>query len=76
MSVNSFDEVLATPPVVAATLSLRTQQIIAYESGIVPDEDLPRLTALGVAGIFRAGATLESIAPFFRDLAQRTARRA
>ena len=76
MSVNSFDEVLATPPVVAATLSLRTQQIIAYESGIVPDEDLPRLTALGVAGIFQPGATLDSIAAFFRDLAQRTARQA
>jgi hypothetical protein len=76
MSVNSFDGVLATPPVAAATLSLRTQQIIPDESGVVPDEDLPRLTALGVAGIFRAGATLESIAPFFRDLAQRAARQA
>ncbi len=34
MSVNSFDEVLSTPPRAAATLSLRTQQIIAYESGV------------------------------------------
>jgi methylmalonyl-CoA mutase N-terminal domain/subunit len=34
MSVNSFDEVLATPTRAAATLSLRTQQIIAWESGV------------------------------------------
>jgi len=34
MSVNSFDEVLATPTRAAATLSLRTQQIIAHETGV------------------------------------------
>jgi methylmalonyl-CoA mutase N-terminal domain/subunit len=34
MSVNSFDEVLATPTRAAATLSLRTQQIIACETGV------------------------------------------
>jgi methylmalonyl-CoA mutase N-terminal domain/subunit len=34
MSVNSFDEVLATPTRAAATLSLRTQQIVAYETGV------------------------------------------
>jgi methylmalonyl-CoA mutase, N-terminal domain len=34
MSVNSFDEVLATPTRAAATLSLRTQQVIAYETGV------------------------------------------
>jgi methylmalonyl-CoA mutase N-terminal domain/subunit len=34
MSVNSFDEVLAIPTRGAATLSLRTQQIVAYETGV------------------------------------------
>jgi methylmalonyl-CoA mutase N-terminal domain/subunit len=34
MSVNSYDEVLSTPTRAAATLSLRTQQIIDYESGV------------------------------------------
>jgi methylmalonyl-CoA mutase N-terminal domain/subunit len=34
MSVNSFDEVLAIPTRAAATLSLRTQQIIAHETGV------------------------------------------
>ena len=44
--------------------------------GIVPEEDLGRLEALGVAGVFQPGATLDSIATFFRDLAERTARQA
>ncbi len=34
MSVNSYDEALAIPTEAAATLSLRTQQIIAEESGV------------------------------------------
>lgn len=34
MSVNSFDEALAIPTKTSATLSLRTQQIIADESGV------------------------------------------
>ncbi|MEK7373073.1 MAG: cobalamin-dependent protein [candidate division NC10 bacterium] len=44
--------------------------------GIVPEEDLGRLEALGVAGVFQPGATLDSIATFFRGLAQRPARQA
>ncbi|MDY6969103.1 MAG: methylmalonyl-CoA mutase family protein [Spirochaetota bacterium] len=34
MSVNSFDEALAIPTEASATLSLRTQQIIANETGV------------------------------------------
>jgi methylmalonyl-CoA mutase N-terminal domain/subunit len=36
MSVNAFDEALATPTRFSQTLSLRTQQIIAYETGASP----------------------------------------
>ena len=34
MSVNAFDEDLATPTAFSQTLSLRTQQIIAFETGV------------------------------------------
>jgi methylmalonyl-CoA mutase cobalamin-binding domain/chain len=37
--------------------------------GIVPDEDRRVLEGLGVARIFQPGATLDSIADFFRALA-------
>lgn len=34
MSVNAFDEAMATPTAFSQTLSLRTQQVIAFESGV------------------------------------------
>ena len=43
--------------------------------GIVPDEDRARLAALGVAGVFQPGATLESIGAFFGELAAARERR-
>lgn len=42
--------------------------------GIVPAEDRARLAELGVAGVFEPGATLESIADFFRGLARKALR--
>jgi len=39
LHTNSLDEALALPTAEAATLALRTQQIIAHESGIVRDVD-------------------------------------
>ena len=35
--------------------------------GIVPDDDLPALQAMGVARIFRPGASLASIVKFLRE---------
>lgn len=39
MSVNGFDEVIAIPTRLAQTLSIRTQQVIAYESGVTAVAD-------------------------------------
>jgi methylmalonyl-CoA mutase N-terminal domain/subunit len=39
LHTNSLDEALALPTAEAATLALRTQQIIAHESGIIRDVD-------------------------------------
>src|SRR5205823_7248245 len=39
LHTNSLDEALALPTAEAATLALRTQQIIAHESGIVNTVD-------------------------------------
>ncbi len=35
--------------------------------GIIPDEDLPALEKMGVARVFRPGASLESIVGFLRE---------
>jgi methylmalonyl-CoA mutase, N-terminal domain len=39
LHTNSLDEALALPTEAAATLALRTQQVLAYESGIANDPD-------------------------------------
>ncbi len=39
LHTNSLDEALALPTEAAATLALRTQQVLAHESGIVDDVD-------------------------------------
>ena len=39
LHTNSLDEALALPTEAAATLALRTQQVLAYESGVTDDVD-------------------------------------
>ena len=39
LHTNSLDEALALPTEAAATLALRTQQVLAYESGVIDDVD-------------------------------------
>jgi methylmalonyl-CoA mutase N-terminal domain/subunit len=60
LHTNGFDEALALPTEFAATLALRTQQVIAYETGITPVADplagsylVERLTADLEAGAAR-----------------------
>src|SRR5664279_894017 len=38
--------------------------------GIIPDDDKPKLTALGVSGIFGPGTNTDDIAVFIRQLVQ------
>jgi methylmalonyl-CoA mutase C-terminal domain/subunit len=35
--------------------------------GLVPEEDIPKLRALGVAGVFTAGTTIKSVCDFIRE---------
>jgi len=59
---------------VAALARAGLDDVPVVVGGIVPDEDRRRLAALGVAAVFEPGATLESIADFFRGLARGTPR--
>lgn len=43
--------------------------------GIVSEAELRRLEELGVAGVFQPGATIDSIAAFFRTLGEKAAGR-
>ena len=59
---------------VAALARAGLDDVPVVVGGIVPDEDRRGLAALGVAAVFEPGATLESIADFFRGLARGTPR--
>jgi methylmalonyl-CoA mutase, N-terminal domain len=65
LHTNGYDEALALPTVEAATLALRTQQIVAYESGITSTAD-PLAGSYYVEQLTdelerRAGALLEKV---------------
>jgi len=42
-------------------------EIVIFGGGIIPEEDVPKLEALGVRGIFRPGATTEDIVKWVRE---------
>jgi methylmalonyl-CoA mutase C-terminal domain/subunit len=41
--------------------------IVVFGGGIIPDDDIPELEAMGVAKIFTPGATTQSIVEWVRD---------
>src|SRR6266576_464353 len=43
------------------------EDIVVFGGGIVPDDDIPELEAMGVAKIFTPGATTQSIVDWVRD---------
>jgi methylmalonyl-CoA mutase C-terminal domain/subunit len=40
---------------------------VVFGGGIIPEEDIPKLEALGVRGVFRPGATTEEIVKWVRE---------
>ena len=55
------------PAVIEALRSRGGGDIAVFGGGIVPDEDLPRLTAAGVRKVFTPGAPLQDIIDWVRD---------
>jgi methylmalonyl-CoA mutase N-terminal domain/subunit len=64
LHANSFDEALALPTERAATLALRTQQVIAHESGVV-------VTADPVGGSYFLEALTDELEARARELIER-----
>jgi methylmalonyl-CoA mutase C-terminal domain/subunit len=42
------------------------QDVVLFGGGIVPDEDIPALTEMGVAQVFTPGATMDEIVEWIR----------
>jgi isobutyryl-CoA mutase small subunit len=42
-------------------------EVVVFGGGIIPDEDIPQLKAMGVGMVFTPGATMEQIVTWVRD---------
>jgi len=42
-------------------------EVVVFGGGIIPDEDMPQLKAMGVGMVFTPGATMEQIVRWVRD---------
>jgi methylmalonyl-CoA mutase C-terminal domain/subunit len=55
------------PAVIDALKASGANDVVVFGGGIIPESDLERLRAGGVAGVFTPGTTLESIVQWVRD---------
>ncbi len=46
----------------------QAEDIVVFGGGIIPDEDLPALTAAGVRALFRPGVPMQEIVDFVKGL--------
>jgi methylmalonyl-CoA mutase C-terminal domain/subunit len=54
------------PRVVELAKQEGLDDVIIFGGGIIPDEDIPRLKALGVSEVFTPGARMQEIIDFIR----------
>ena len=43
------------------------EDLLVFGGGIIPDQDIPQLHAMGVAGVFQPGATTKQIIEFLEE---------
>lgn len=67
---------LLLPKLTAALAKAELAHVAVVVGGIIPDDDLPMLTAAGVADVFHPGATRNEIVARVRACAERARRQA
>ena len=48
------------------------EDVVVFAGGIIPDEDIPGLKALGIRGIFQPGTSTDDVVRFIREAARPT----
>ena len=66
LSILSGAHMTLVPRVVKGLGEAGLEHVKVFIGGIIPDEDVPALKGLGVAGIFGPGANTQEIADFIR----------
>ncbi|MGH7857914.1 MAG: cobalamin B12-binding domain-containing protein [Candidatus Binatia bacterium] len=67
LSILSGAHLTLFPAVIEGLRKKGADDVAVFGGGIIPEEDLPKLEALGVRGIFRPGATTEEIVGWVRQ---------
>ena len=70
LSILSGAHMALVPRVVELLRAQGQGQVHLFVGGIIPDEDLPKLKALGVADVFGPGASTQTIAARVRQAAE------
>ena len=74
LSILSGAHMTLFPAIIDLMRSRGIGDVAVFGGGIIPEDDIPKLEALGVRGIFRPGATTEEIVRWVRDnVSQRAA---
>jgi methylmalonyl-CoA mutase cobalamin-binding domain/chain len=66
ISILSGAHMTLVPRVMELLRESRLEDVGVLAGGIIPEEDVPKLTALGVAGVFGPGTSIDAIAEFLR----------
>ena len=69
LSILSGAHMTLFPRVVELARQEGLDDVIVFGGGIIPDEDIPRLKALGVTEVFTPGARMEEIIQFIEERA-------
>ena len=67
LSILSGAHTTLIPKVMALLKDHHMEDVLVILGGIIPDPDIPRMKALGVAEIFQPGASLDHIVEFIRS---------
>ena len=67
MSILSGAHMALFPKVIDLLKEYGMDDVLIVAGGIIPDEDVPALEALGIQGIFGPGTTTDRIVEFIRE---------
>ena len=73
LSILSGAHMTLVPRVMQLLKANGQEQVMVFVGGIIPDEDVPRLKQLGVAGVYGPGASTGTIVSDIRQLIRNAA---
>jgi methylmalonyl-CoA mutase C-terminal domain/subunit len=67
LSILSGAHMTLVPRVIELLKTNDLEDVLVFAGGIIPDEDIPALQALGVRGVFGPGANTDDVVRLIRD---------